>query len=228
VLALLGSLTAAGCSNSEAAPPAPPDPGSERDASFPGSPPALDEPTAPCGGDPTGTWRFVDVFQRVDTQQFDDACNGVGPQGVLHGYVYERWATSGVVGFESDGTYREAVAWSGSHEVYVGGDCFAGLGIAGCDEAGERINGDPDSCLPVDDYCYCVGGQETEATTGGALINAGRSVRAGQWTVEGTEAVFAFDDGGERRTGLCVETDRLSLVIHDDTWVPTWLFDRVE
>lgn len=147
--------------------------------------------TAPCGGDPTGTWEVVSVCRRDGTETCpatDFDASGVSVEGFFS--------------FGRDGRYRYVV---------VEGDALAWTWPASCLDGFE-------TCSELDlGSRSCTGVVSSGCTCTADVYGAHRS--EGTWTVDGARLSLVPDEGDAVTFGLCVAGASMMVVDDPIRWI---------
>ncbi len=156
------------------------------------APPDVDvcEVTAPCGGDPVGSWTLLGMCFVSDTPPMED-CTSSTLDMVLD--------ASGGWTFERDNTYSYDVTLAAEITMTIPSECIPPLPGFQC----SLLDGDG---------LTCTGDRQTGCTCVG-ITPAANEVGSGQWVMDGDELVTTEDGSGDvSRSSICVEGNVLKAI----------------
>ena len=156
---------------------------------------------APCGGDPTGTWRYTASCSKVAMTITAMVCPAAE---VVPGAL----VASGTTTFNADKTYALSFTQTGTVKVNVPATCLMQGGLTlTCDEAAAFIQQSLGADSPFTSVT-CTG-------TSGCSCAFGVSTMAdesGTWAVNGTSLTFnAANGGGSQSDGFCIQGGELHI-----------------
>jgi hypothetical protein len=155
---------------------------------------------SPCGGDPTGTWRYTATCSKIAMAITASVCPAaeVVPGGLV---------ASGTTTFNADQTYAFSFMQTGTVKVNVPATCLMQGGLTlTCGEAAQFIQLSLGADSPFtsvtctgNSSCSCAFGVSTTAD------------ESGTWSVNGTSLTLNAAVGGSQSDAFCIEGGELHI-----------------